>query len=39
MTDNLSLKVSYLIKYDHQPTPSTLGKSDTIFSTAIVASF
>lgn len=39
MTDNLSLKVSYLIKYDHEPIPSTLGKRDTIFSTAIVASF
>lgn len=39
MTDNLSLKVSYVIKYDHEPTPATLGKKDTIFSTAIVASF
>ncbi len=39
MTDNLSLKVSYLIKYDHEPIPATLDNKDTIFSTAIVASF
>ena len=39
MTDNLSLKVSYRIKYDHEPTPVTLENKDTIFSTAIVASF
>lgn len=39
LTDSLSLKVSYLIKYDNEPTPSTLDKKDTIFSTAIMASF
>lgn len=39
MADNLSLKVSYFIKLDNEPTPSTLGNKDTIFSTAIVADF
>lgn len=39
MNSNLSLKVSYLIKYDHEPTPITLDKRDTIISTALVASF
>jgi putative salt-induced outer membrane protein len=39
ITDNLSLKVSYLIKYDHEPTPASLNTKDTIFSTALVAGF
>lgn len=39
MADNLSLKVSYLIKFDNEPTPSTLDNKDTIFSTAIVVDF
>lgn len=39
MTDRLSIKISYLVKYDHEPVPLTLDSKDTIFSTAIVATF
>lgn len=39
LNDHLSLKLSYLIKYDHEPVPPTLEKRDTVLSTAIVANF
>jgi putative salt-induced outer membrane protein len=39
LNDRFSLKISYQIKYNHQPVPATLDKSDTILSTAIVANF
>ena len=35
----LSLKTSYVIKYDNRPVPSTLEKTDTILGVTLVVSF
>ncbi len=39
LSDILSLKVSYLIKYDNLPATEDLEQSDTIFSVTLVANF
>ena len=39
LSDYLSLKVSYLIKYDNQPVLETLEKTDTILAVTLVANF
>lgn len=39
LNSRFSLKVSYQVKYNHQPVPATLARTDTVLSTAIVANF
>lgn len=39
LSDYLSLKASYVIKYDNQPVPSTLDETDTILSVTLVVNF
>jgi putative salt-induced outer membrane protein len=39
LSDYLSLKTSYVIKYDNQPIPSTLEEKDTILSVTLVVNF
>lgn len=39
MNDSLSLKVSYLVKYDNRPVPSSLERTDTILTVAMVVNF
>ncbi len=39
MSAILSLKTGYLVKFDHQPVKSTLVKTDSVFTTALVAKF
>ena len=39
LSDYLSLKASYVIKYDHKPVPSTLEDTDTILAVALVVNF
>ncbi|MBN1841534.1 MAG: DUF481 domain-containing protein [Deltaproteobacteria bacterium] len=39
LSDYLSLKASYVIKYDHQPVPSTLEDTDTILAVTLVVNF
>lgn len=39
LSTSLSLKVSYLIRYNNKPVSSTLENTDTIFGAAIVANF
>lgn len=39
LTDSLALKASYEVKYDHQPVPETLRKTDTILTVALVVNF
>jgi putative salt-induced outer membrane protein len=39
LTDMFSLKVNYEIKYQNQPSPETLKKTDTLFSVALVVNF
>lgn len=39
LSDYLSLKTSYVVKYDNQPVPSTLKETDTILSVALVVNF
>lgn len=36
---NYSLKASYTVKYDTLPVPNTLDNTDTVFGTALVATF
>jgi putative salt-induced outer membrane protein YdiY len=39
LSDNLSLKASYVIKYDNQPIPETLEETDTILAVTLVVNF
>jgi putative salt-induced outer membrane protein len=39
LTDILSLKVSYEIRYQNRPKPSDLEKTDTVFGAAIVVTY
>jgi len=39
LSGNFSLKTSYVVKYDNEPTPSTLDKTDTILGVSILVSF
>ncbi len=39
LSTNYSLKVSYIVKYDHMPVPATLDDTDTILAAALVANF
>ncbi len=39
LSDYLSLKTSYVVKYDNQPVPSTLKETDTILSVTLVVNF
>ena len=39
LSDYLSLKTSYEIKYDHEPVPSTLEKTDNVLSITLVVNF
>lgn len=39
VSDKLSLKTSYEIRYDNQPIPNTLDDTDTILSITLVANF
>lgn len=39
LNSRFSLRVSHQVKYNHQPVPVTLNKTDTVLSTAIVANF
>lgn len=39
LTDMFSLKVTYEMNYQHEPSPETLKKTDTRFSVALVVNF
>jgi len=39
ITDILALKISYSVFYNHDPQPSDLEKTDTIFATSMVVGF
>lgn len=39
LSDYLSLKTSYEIKYDHEPVPATLKKTDTMLAITLVVNF
>jgi putative salt-induced outer membrane protein len=39
LSDYLSLKTSYVIKYDNEPVPKTLDDTDTILALALVVNF
>ena len=39
LSDYLSLKTSYVVKYDNEPVPSTLEETDTILSVTLVVNF
>ena len=39
LTSLLAIKVSYAVRYDNLPIPSTLEKTDTTLSVALIASF
>ena len=39
LSDYLSLKTSYVVKYDNQPVPSTLKETNTILSVTLVVNF
>lgn len=39
LTNYLSVKASYAVKYDNKPVPQTLKKTDTVLSLALVANF
>jgi putative salt-induced outer membrane protein len=39
LTDTFSMKGSYTVKYDNDPSPSTLKKTDTILGVSLVANF
>lgn len=39
LTDILALRVSYSVYYNHDPRPSNLDNTDTIFTTSLVVSF
>lgn len=39
LTSIFSLKTAFLVRYDHQPAPGVVYKSDTLLTTALVAKF
>ncbi len=39
LTDMFSLKISYEIKFQNEPSPETLDQTDTLFSVALVVNF
>jgi len=39
LTDVLSLKVAYEVRYQNRPIPSELEKTDTVFGAAIVVTY
>lgn len=39
LTDIISLKAAYEVKYVNRPVPSTLDRTDTIFSTSIIINY
>jgi putative salt-induced outer membrane protein len=39
LSDYFSLKTSYEIRYDHEPVPATLEKTDTVLSVTLVVNF
>lgn len=39
LTDMFSLKVTYEVNYQNEPSPETLEKTDTLFSVALVVNF
>ena len=39
LNNYLSLKTSYVVKYNNQPVPSTLKETDTILSVTLVVNF
>jgi putative salt-induced outer membrane protein len=39
LSDNLSLKSSYEVKYDNEPVPSTLDKTDTILGLTLLINY
>ena len=39
LSDNLSLKSSYEVKYDNEPVPSTLDKTDTILALTLLINY
>lgn len=39
LTSVFSIKISYTVRYDHQPIPSTLNETDTIMAVALLANF
>jgi len=39
LTDVLSLKLSYVVRYQNRPKPSDLEKTDTVFGAAIVVTY
>jgi putative salt-induced outer membrane protein len=39
LSDYLSLKTSYVVKYNNQPVPATLEETDTILSVTLVVNF
>ena len=39
LSDHFSLKTSYEVKYDNEPVPATLDKTDTILGAALIMTF
>jgi putative salt-induced outer membrane protein len=39
LSDYLSLKTSYVVKYDNQPVPETLEETDTVLAVTLVVNF
>ena len=39
LSDYLSLKASYVVKYDNEPVPETLEDTDTILGITLIVSF
>lgn len=39
LTSVFSIKVSYTVRYDHQPVPATLDETDTVLAVALLANF
>jgi putative salt-induced outer membrane protein len=39
LTDILSMKTSYLVKYDHEPIPAGLKQTDTVLAAALVLNY
>jgi putative salt-induced outer membrane protein YdiY len=39
LTDIFSLKAGYTVRYDNQPVPAGLKRTDTMTSVALVANF
>ena len=39
LSDNLSLKTSYVVRYDNEPVPETLKETDSVLSVTLVVNF